>query len=138
MIMFGHSSLRAPPSRLSELVQSLRDLEGKARRLDFGDVPARSTDLVDTVSTALEDIANRFRSGAGHATREAGRLGQRASAAGRDSFELLKSEVDAHPLVMLGVAAGIGILIGASLYQRSRTTPPQPKPRRRIKRRARK
>jgi ElaB/YqjD/DUF883 family membrane-anchored ribosome-binding protein len=119
-------------------MQSLRDLEGKVRNLDFGDARPSSADLVDSVSTGLEDIANRFRSGAGHATREAGRLGQRANAAGRDSFEFVKGEVDAHPLLALGVAAGIGILIGATLYQRSRSALPERKPRRRIKRRARK
>ena len=135
--MFGHSALRAPPSRLHELMQSLRDLEGKVRRLDFGEAPG-SADLADSVSTALEDIANRFRSGAGYATREAGRLGQRAGAAGRDSYEFMKGEVDAHPLVVLGVAAGIGILIGTSLYRRSTSSPKARRPRRRIKRSARK
>ena len=65
-------------------------------------------------------------------------MGHRANIAGRESYEFLKSGVDAHPLAVLAVAAGIGLLIGVSLYQRSRNTPPEVKPRRRTKRRARK
>jgi ElaB/YqjD/DUF883 family membrane-anchored ribosome-binding protein len=136
--MFGQPAFRNPPSRLAELMQSLRDLESKVRHLDPGDASRASTDIVESVGTALEEIADRFRNGAGYATREAGRIGQRAGAAGRESYEYLKGEVDAHPLALLGVAAGIGLLIGVSLYRRSRNTPPEATPRRRTKRRARK
>jgi hypothetical protein len=65
-------------------------------------------------------------------------MGHRANVAGRDSYEFLKSEADAHPLAVLAVAAGIGILIGASVYRQSRNSSPAPKKRRRIKRNARK
>lgn len=136
--MFGQPAFRSAPSRLDQLVQNLRDLESRVRRLDPRDATRASDDFLHSVGSVLEDIADRFRAGSGYATKEAGRLGQRAGLAGRDSYEFLKGEVGAHPLAVLGIAAGIGLLIGVSLYQRSGDTTPAAKPRRRTKRRARK
>lgn len=136
--MFGQAAIRNPASRVAELMRNLRDLEATVRRLDPRDASRASADVADSIGTALEDIADRFRNGALYAANEAARIGHRANVAGRHSYEFLKSEVDAHPLAVLGVAASIGILIGASLYQRSRNSTPEPKQRRRIKRRARK
>ena len=137
-IMFGQSTFRNPPSHLAEFMRNLRDLETRIRHLDIRDATRASADVANSAGTALEDIAGRFRNGAGYAARGAARMGHRASAAGRDSYELLTSEVNAHPLAMLAVTAGIGILIGASLYRRSRNSSPKPKQRRRTKRRSRK
>jgi ElaB/YqjD/DUF883 family membrane-anchored ribosome-binding protein len=136
--MFGQAALRNPTSRVAELMRNMRGLETRVRRFDPRDAPRASADVADSVGTALEDIAERFRNGAGYAAREATRMGHRANVAGRDSYEFLKSEVDAHPLAVLAVAAGIGILIGASVYRQSRNASPEPKQRRRIKRKARK
>jgi ElaB/YqjD/DUF883 family membrane-anchored ribosome-binding protein len=136
--MFGQAALRNPTSRVTELMRNLRDLETRIRYLDPRDATRASADVTESVGTALEDIAERFRNGAGYAAREAVRMGHRANVAGRDSYEFLKSEVDAHPLAVLAVAAGIGILIGASVYRQSRNASPEPKQRRRIKRKARK
>jgi ElaB/YqjD/DUF883 family membrane-anchored ribosome-binding protein len=133
--MLGQSTYRNPPSRLAELMRNVQALETRVRRFDPRDATRA---VADSADTALDDIAERFRNGAGYAAREAARMGHRAKAAGRDSYEFLTSEVHAHPIAVLAVAAGIGILIGASLYQRSRISSPQPKPRRRTKRKARK
>jgi len=136
--MFGQTALRNPTSRVAELMRNLRDLETRIRHLEPRDATRASADVTDSVGTALEDIADRFRNGAGYAAREATRMGHRANVAGRESYAFLKSEVDAHPLAVLAVAAGIGLLIGVSLYQRSRNIQPEVRPRRRTKRRARK
>ena len=136
--MFGQAALRNPPSRVAELMRNLRDLETRIRRLDPLDATRASADVADSVGTALEGIGERFRNGAGYAAREAARMGHRANVAGRDSYEFLKREVDAHPLAVLAVAAGIGILIGASVYRQSRNSSPEPKQRRRVTRKARK
>jgi ElaB/YqjD/DUF883 family membrane-anchored ribosome-binding protein len=136
--MFGHAEVRSPRARVAALMRNIRDLEAQVRRLAPADVSRASADAADTVGTALEDAAHRFRNGAEYAANEAARLGQRASAAGKDTFGFLKGEVDAHPLAILGVAAGIGILIGASLYRGSRNSSSAAKPRRPTKRRARK
>ena len=136
--MFGHADVRNPGSRVAALMRNLRDLEAEVRRLQPRDASRASAEVADSVGAALEDVAGRIRNGAGYAANEAARLGHRASAAGRETYEFLKSEVDAHPLAVLGVAAGIGILIGVSLYRGSRSSSPEPKQRRRTKRRARK
>jgi ElaB/YqjD/DUF883 family membrane-anchored ribosome-binding protein len=136
--MYGQAAIRNPTSRVAELMKNLRDLEVRVLRLNPRDAAWASADVTDSVGTALEDIADRFRSGVGYAAKEGAHLAHRANAAGRGSYAFLKSEVDAHPLVVLGVAAGIGILIGTSLYRRSRNAPPEPKPRRRTNRRVRK
>lgn len=136
--MFGQPAFRSAPSSLTELMQTLRNLESKVRRLDPRDAARASNDVVESIGSALEEMADRVRKSADYATSEASRLGQRASVASRDSYEFLKGEFGAHPLAILGVAAGLGLLVGVSLYQRSRNTPRQPAPRRRIKRRARK
>ena len=136
--MFGQAALRNPTSSVAEIMRNLRDLETSIRRLDPRDATRVSVDVADSVSAALEDITDRFRNGAGYVAREAARMGHHANVAGRDSYKFLKREVDAHPLAVLTVAAGIGILIGASLYRRSRNSSPEPKQRRRITRKARK
>ena len=138
--MFGQAALRNPKSSVAEIMRNLRDLETRIRHLDPRDATRVSVDVADSVGAALEDITDRFRNGAGYVAREAARMGHRANVAGRDSYKFLKREVDAHPLAVLAlaVAAGIGILIGASLYRRSRNSSPEPKQRRRITRKARK
>ena len=136
--MFGQTATRNPTSRVAELKRNLRDIEATVRRLDPRDSSRALADVPESIGAALEDLAGRFRNGAGYAANEAARMGHRANAAGRSSYAFLKSEVDAHPLVVLGVAAGIGILLGAGLYRRSGNSSPEPKQRRRIKRRARK
>jgi ElaB/YqjD/DUF883 family membrane-anchored ribosome-binding protein len=136
--MFGQAALRNPTSSVAEIMRSLRDLETSIRRLDPRDATRVSVDVADSIGTALEDITDRFRNGAGYVAREAARMGRHANVAGRDSYRFLKREVDAHPFAVLAVAAGIGILIGASLYRRSGNSSPEPKQRRRITRKARK
>ena len=137
--MFGQAAIGDPRARVGELMRNLRDLETSVRSLDHRDASRASADLRESIGTALDHIVGRFRTGAGYAADEAARISQRANAAGRNSYELLKGEVDAHPLVVLGVAAGIGILLGASLFRRSGNPSSEPRrQRRRIKRRARK
>jgi ElaB/YqjD/DUF883 family membrane-anchored ribosome-binding protein len=136
--MFGQLTLSTPPSRLAELVRNLRGLEARIRSLDPRDATRASAEVAESVGTALEDIVDRFRNGAGNAGKEAARFGSRANAVGRDSYQFLKGEVDAHPFAILAVAAGVGVLIGTSLYLRSRNASPESRRQRRTKRRARK
>jgi ElaB/YqjD/DUF883 family membrane-anchored ribosome-binding protein len=136
--MFGQPTFSNPPSRLAELMRNLRDLEIRIRHLDPRDATRASAEVAESVGTALENVAGRFHNGAGYAAKEAARMGNRANEAGRNSYQFLKSEVDAHPLAILAAAAGVGVLIGASLYRRSRNASPEPKQRRHTKRRPRK
>ena len=136
--MLGQTAIRTPTARVAELMRNLRDFETRLHRLRPNG--ASSAEIAESIGSELEDIAERFRKNAGHVADEAALLGRRANALGRQSYEFLKGEVDTHPLAVLGVAAGIGLLIGATLYQHSRNAAP-PRQRRRVKsvrRRARK
>jgi len=68
-----------------------------------------TTDRVtDTLVSALADVADRFRGLRGNA--EA--AGSEAVRIGNDAVRRLSAEVVHRPLVLLAVAAGIGLLVG--------------------------
>jgi hypothetical protein len=74
---------------------------------------SHATDRVgDVVASALADVAERFRGGAGSMGGEAARLGHEAAKYGNLALRRLGSEVEHRPLVMLAVAAGLGVLVG--------------------------
>jgi ElaB/YqjD/DUF883 family membrane-anchored ribosome-binding protein len=79
---------------MGDLEQRLRRLSGNARREARG----ATGDVGEFVGEALDRIVNRVRHSAGNA-----------------SADLLKKavqEIEHHPLVFLGVAAGIGLIAG--------------------------
>jgi len=133
--MFGYPALRARHSPLRELVNRFQAIEGKFRR-DLGNAPEKSVEYADVVSSALEDIAERFRRSAAGTSKQVSRLGAHANVVGRDSYEYLRGEVSAHPFIVLGVAAGVGILIGTSIYRGARNASGPAERRERIKRRS--
>ncbi len=63
----------------------------------------------DAVATALGEIGERWRGSGRPMIDEAGRFSARV---GNDALRRLANEVEHRPLVMLGVAVGIGFLIG--------------------------
>jgi ElaB/YqjD/DUF883 family membrane-anchored ribosome-binding protein len=90
---------------MSDLEDRLRRLSSSARRETAG----ASNDVGDFVKDALAGIMARVRESAASmgqtASEEAGRLGG-------DALKKLTDEVEQRPLVMLGIAAGIGFLAG--------------------------
>jgi hypothetical protein len=70
----------------------------------------------DTVSTILNDMLDRFYRGRRIAGDEAARLGHEAvktgGRLGNDALQRVATEAEQRPLLMLGIAVGIGILIG--------------------------
>jgi len=64
-------------------------------------------------------MMDRFRQGRQDAGDQAGRLGNQAldlgAKYGNDALQRITGEVEGRPLVTIGVALGIGILIGAAL-----------------------
>jgi ElaB/YqjD/DUF883 family membrane-anchored ribosome-binding protein len=64
-------------------------------------------------------MMDRFRQGRQVAGDQAGRLGNQAldlgAKYGNDALRRITGEVEGRPLVTIGVALGIGILIGAAL-----------------------
>jgi ElaB/YqjD/DUF883 family membrane-anchored ribosome-binding protein len=78
-----------------------------------------SDQIGDAISTILSEMVDRFRKGGQAAGDQAGRLGNQAldlgAKYGSDALARVTSQAEERPLLTLGVAVGIGILIGAAL-----------------------
>jgi hypothetical protein len=68
--------------------------------------------LADAVTAALADAADRLRGGARSVSDEAAKVGHEAARIGGDAVQRISREVSQRPLIVLGVAVGLGILVG--------------------------
>jgi ElaB/YqjD/DUF883 family membrane-anchored ribosome-binding protein len=98
-----------------------RQLERQLERL--GDrtsaSAAQAADRVgEGIASALTSIAERFRGGANTVSDEAVRIGNEAAELGNEALRRVAREVERHPLVVLAVAVGVGILIGLASHRR--------------------
>jgi hypothetical protein len=85
-----------------------------------GDVAyAASEQIGDALSSLVSDMIDRFRSGGRAASDRAARAGSQAlqlgSSYGSSALQRIGAEVEGKPLITLGVALGVGILIGTAL-----------------------
>jgi ElaB/YqjD/DUF883 family membrane-anchored ribosome-binding protein len=80
---------------------------------------AASDQIGDAISTILNEMVDRFRKGGQAAGDQAGRLSNQAldlgAKYGSDALTRVASQAEERPLLTVGVALGIGILIGAAL-----------------------
>ncbi len=80
---------------------------------------AASDQIGDAVSTILSEMVERFCKGGQAAGDQAGRLSNQAldlgAKYGSDALARVASQAEERPLFTVGVALGIGILIGAAL-----------------------
>lgn len=90
---------------MSDLEKRLKRLSGSAKREASG----VSSDVGDFVSEALSGIMDRVRESATDVTKT---VADEATRFGSDAFKKLTDEVEHRPLLMLGLAAGIGYLAG--------------------------
>lgn len=90
---------------MSDLEKRLRRLSGAARNEASG----ATSEVGDFVSETLERIMSRVRDSAAGVTKT---VADEASRVGGDAFKKITDEVEHRPLMMLGIAAGIGFLIG--------------------------
>lgn len=90
---------------MSDLEKRLRRLSDTARRETSG----ASGEVGDFVSEALERIKDRVRDSAAGVTQS---VADEATRFGSDAFKKLTDEVEHRPLLMLGLAAGVGFLAG--------------------------
>ena len=78
-----------------------------------------SDQISDAISTILSEMVDRFRKGGRAAGDQAGRLGNQAldlgAKYGSDALQRVASEAENRPLITVGVALGVGILIGAAI-----------------------
>jgi ElaB/YqjD/DUF883 family membrane-anchored ribosome-binding protein len=90
---------------VSDLEKRLRRLSGSTKREAAG----ASDDIGEFVSDALDRIMSRVRESAAGVSQSVTDEAKRFSG---DTFRKLTDEVENRPLLMLGMAAGIGFLAG--------------------------
>jgi ElaB/YqjD/DUF883 family membrane-anchored ribosome-binding protein len=97
-----------------------RQLERQLERLgERTSGAAQAADRVgEGIASALTSIAERFRGGASSVSDEAARIGNEAAELGNEALRRASREVERHPLVVLAVAVGVGILIGLASHRR--------------------
>ena len=107
--------------RIHALERRLDRLSSTANRAatDFSSAVVQGTDRIgDVVAAAVSEVFDRFRGGARSVGSEAARIGGEASRLGHGAARRLSSEVEHRPLLMLGVAVGIGFLVAAVAARR--------------------
>jgi ElaB/YqjD/DUF883 family membrane-anchored ribosome-binding protein len=90
----------------------MSDLEKRLRRLSTtarNEASGASSDVGDFVNEALSGIMDRVRESATGVSKS---VADEATRLGTDTFKKLTDEIEHRPLVMLGIAAGIGFLAG--------------------------
>jgi ElaB/YqjD/DUF883 family membrane-anchored ribosome-binding protein len=116
--------------RRSEFARNISDLEGRlhalenalertgrtaGRRASAG-ISAAGDQIGDTVAPAVSEIVDRFSSGRRLAGDKAMRAAKQTvkfgGKIGNDALHRIASEVEHRPLVTLGIAIGVGVLIG--------------------------
>jgi hypothetical protein len=116
--MFGRSE--SPNAQIADIQRGVRTLDRLLSRLSDATSDI-SRDAIDrgreTAVDTLGDVAERFRNGAGWAGKEAVRLGHRASALGQMSVDRFAKDVGVHPLMILGLAVGVGAIVGVARYR---------------------
>ena len=90
---------------MGDLEKRLRRLSDTARRETSG----ASSDVGDFVSEALGAIMKRVRENASDVGQS---VADEATKYGTDALKKLTNEVEHRPLIMLGIAAGLGFLFG--------------------------
>jgi hypothetical protein len=129
--MFGYSEDMRRSASVSDLQHQLRAIESRLARLGRNG-SGRAEDLAESIVDRLGDVVERIRGGAMRAGDEASRLGHRAASTGREGISHLSREVSANPMIALGAAIGLGVIVGMTLLSSSREQP-QPRPRRTTK-----
>jgi ElaB/YqjD/DUF883 family membrane-anchored ribosome-binding protein len=112
--MFRHPS-PAIAANLREIDGRLRALEGRLQRIGSRtstNAALAAEGIGEAVASALSSMADRFR---GNGTF----VGSEAAKFGNEALRRLSDEVENRPLVMLAVAAGVGLLIGFSIQRHS-------------------
>jgi ElaB/YqjD/DUF883 family membrane-anchored ribosome-binding protein len=123
--MFHHRASSFGPSvtaiqkHLGAVEKELENLGRLAGQRTSVAASAASDQIGDAVSSIMSDMMDRFRRGGQMAGEHAASLGNRALSFGgrygNDALKRVSAEVEDRPLITVGVALGIGILIGAAV-----------------------
>jgi ElaB/YqjD/DUF883 family membrane-anchored ribosome-binding protein len=126
--MFGLAADHRLPHPAGGLLSYLRSLESAPDRLR----PRQAETLSDTIAEGLTDIAERLQRRATRTGSEANRLGGQLAAAGRDTVTLFSKEVSTNPMIAVGAALGVGMIVGLALFGATRGQRRAPGRRRRV------
>lgn len=109
-------STRAAKSAASDEIAAIQDLmtdlEKRLRRLSSTaqkETTGATNDVGDFISETLERIMSHVRDSATGVTQS---VTEEATRLGGDAIKKITDEVEHRPLIMLGIAAGIGFLVG--------------------------
>jgi ElaB/YqjD/DUF883 family membrane-anchored ribosome-binding protein len=110
--MTTRAAKSAVADEIAAIEDLMNDLEKRLRRLSSnarGEASGASADVSDFVSESLSNIMNKVRESAASMTQSAA---DEATRLGSDAMKKIVEEVEYRPLLMLGLAAGIGFLAG--------------------------
>jgi len=112
-------SVSAIQKHLGAVEKELEKIGRMAGRQTSAAAASASDQIGDAISSILSDMVDRFREGGKLAGDQAGRFGNQAldlgAKYGSDALERVADQAEERPLLTVGVALGIGILIGAAL-----------------------
>jgi ElaB/YqjD/DUF883 family membrane-anchored ribosome-binding protein len=112
-------SVTAIQKHLGAVEKELEKIGRIAGRRTSAAAASASDQIGDAISTILSDMVVRVRKGGELAGDQAGRFGNQAldlgAKYGSDALERVAGQAEERPLLTVGVALGIGILIGAAL-----------------------
>jgi len=123
--MFQHRASDFSPSvaaiqkHLGAVEKELEKIGRIAGRQTIDGVATASDQISDAISTILSQMVDRFRKGRQAAGDQAERLGNQAldlgAKYGSNALQRVANEAEHRPLITVGVALGIGILIGVAI-----------------------
>ena len=110
--MSARTAKSVAADEIAAIEDLMEDLEKRLRRLSTTAktvASGASSDVGDFVSEALSGIMERVRDSASGVSKS---VADEATKIGADAFKKITDEVEHRPLLMLGIAAGIGFLAG--------------------------
>jgi ElaB/YqjD/DUF883 family membrane-anchored ribosome-binding protein len=123
--MFGHTSSELTPSarairsHLGAIEQELENIGKIAGQRGYTAASEVSERVGDAFTPIFNEMVERFRRGGRHAAKIGSRYGNA-------TLERASSEVRESPLITVGVAAAVGLLIGAVVLGASRSSTTAP------------
>jgi ElaB/YqjD/DUF883 family membrane-anchored ribosome-binding protein len=112
-------SVAAIQKHLGAVEKELEKIGRIAGRQTSEAAATASDQISDAISAILSEMVDRLRKGGRAAGDHTGRLGNQAldlgAKYGSDALQRVASEAEHRPLITVGVALGIGILIGAAI-----------------------
>lgn len=112
--MFQYRSSEFAPNvasiqkHLSAVEKELESIGRIAGRRGSAAARTASAQIGDALSSVLSDMVDRFREGSRQAV-------EASSSYGNSAMRRVSNEVQEQPLITLGVALGLGVLIGAAV-----------------------